>query len=124
MKIYLETQAKLYVQQQILSGHYDLVWSYILQYENMQNPHIAQKYEIAKWKNLAKYTIKASTEIVFRAKRYQLHGLHAKDALHCACAVEAKADFLITTDRQLISRANSMTEIHVINPLKFVEEVL
>ena len=30
MKISLETQAKLYVQDQIKKGNYDLVWSYVL----------------------------------------------------------------------------------------------
>lgn len=37
MKIYLETQAKLYVQAKIKDGSYDLVWSYILDYENGRN---------------------------------------------------------------------------------------
>ena len=31
--IFLETQAKLGIQENILSGKYQLVWSYILQYE-------------------------------------------------------------------------------------------
>ena len=34
MKIHLETQAKLYIQAKIKEGIYDLVWSYILDYEN------------------------------------------------------------------------------------------
>ena len=34
LKIHLETQAKLYIQQKIKDGQYDLVWSYILEYEN------------------------------------------------------------------------------------------
>ena len=33
MKIHLETQAKLYIQAKIKEGAYDLVWSYILDYE-------------------------------------------------------------------------------------------
>ena len=38
LKIHLETQAKLYIQAQIKQGIYDLVWSYILEYENQMNP--------------------------------------------------------------------------------------
>lgn len=34
LKIHLETQAKLYIQAKIKEGVYDLVWSYILDYEN------------------------------------------------------------------------------------------
>ncbi len=100
-RIYLETQAKLYVQEQILSGQHSLVWSYILQFENDQNPHIAHKHEIAKWKNLSKHWISASDDIIVNAKHYQTLGLHVKDALHCACAVKANADFFLTTDKQL-----------------------
>ncbi len=34
IKINLEAQAKLYIQAKIREGAYDLVWSYILDYEN------------------------------------------------------------------------------------------
>jgi hypothetical protein len=33
LKIWLETQSKLYIQQDILIGKYDLAWSYVLDYE-------------------------------------------------------------------------------------------
>lgn len=123
-RIYLETQAKLYVQEQILAGQHDLIWSYILQFENDQNPRIAHKHEIAKWKNLAKYLIGASDDIVANAKHYQTFGLRVKDALHCACAVKASADYFLTTDKQLIKQASSITELNVINPLHFIEQEL
>ena len=38
VKIRLETEAKLFIQQEILAGKYELVWSYILEYENELNP--------------------------------------------------------------------------------------
>ena len=34
LRIKLETEAKLYIQQGILNGLFELVWSYILEYEN------------------------------------------------------------------------------------------
>ena len=37
LKIKLETEAKLFIQQGIITGTYELVWSYILEYENRQN---------------------------------------------------------------------------------------
>lgn len=120
-RINLETQAKLYVQEKILDKQHGLIWSYILQFENDQNPHIAHKYEIAKWKKLAKVLVSPSDEIVANAKSYQAFGLRAKDALHCACAVAAKADFFLTTDKQLINRASAIAGINVINPLRFIE---
>ena len=38
IRISLETQAKLYVQEEIKKGNIQLVWSYILDYENFFNP--------------------------------------------------------------------------------------
>lgn len=120
--IYLETQAKLYIQEKIAGGQHDLVWSYILQFENDQNPHIAHKREIAKWKSLSKHWVLATDDIIANAKQYQTFGLHAKDALHCACAVKANADFFLTTDKQLIKKASAIGGLKVINPLRFIEE--
>lgn len=38
IKILLEAEAKLKVQENIRLGLYELVWSYILDYENEKNP--------------------------------------------------------------------------------------
>ncbi|MEQ1638130.1 MAG: PIN domain protein [Methylococcales bacterium] len=120
--IFLETQAKLFIQDNILTGRYQLVWSYILQYENDQNPYINRKHEIRKWKDHASHFVDASAEITEQAKIYQAIGLHTKDALHCACAVSIGANYFITTDKQLIKIARNITELSVINPLTFIQE--
>ncbi len=120
--VFLETQAKLHIQENILNGNYRLIWSYILQYENDQNPYIIHKHEIRKWKLCASILVSASEGIVDKAKLYQSLGLHAKDALHCACAVSVKADYFVTTDKQLIKAANKLTELKVVNPLTFIQE--
>ncbi len=38
LRILLELEAKLRIQENIRSGSFELVWSYILDYENSQNP--------------------------------------------------------------------------------------
>ncbi len=53
LRVRLETEAKLYVQARIKQGDLQLVWSYILEFENLQNPFQARKQTIAQWKNLA-----------------------------------------------------------------------
>ena len=121
-KIFLETQAKLYIQENILTGKYKLVWSYILQFENDENPYFSHKQEIRKWKSLASELVSASENIITKATEYQAHGLHVKDALHCACAFSVKADYFITTDKQLIKTARKITELNVVNPLTFIQE--
>ena len=37
IRIYLETEAKLYIQEQIRNGEFELVTSYMLEYENGKN---------------------------------------------------------------------------------------
>ena len=46
IKIHLETVAKLHIQNQIKRGFYNLVWSYILDYENKNNPYDDKKFQI------------------------------------------------------------------------------
>jgi len=38
IRIHLETEAKLAIQKKIMDGEFEIVWSYILDYENQQNP--------------------------------------------------------------------------------------
>jgi predicted nucleic acid-binding protein len=121
-KIYFETQAKLYIQENILNGNYKLIWSYILQFENDANPYITHKQEIKKWKVLATELISESESIIHKAKEYQAVGLHVKDALHCACAFSVQADYFITTDKQLIKMAQKVAGLKVVNPLTFIQE--
>jgi hypothetical protein len=46
IKNQLETTAKLYIQNQIREGKYDLVWSYMSDFENERNPNIENKNSI------------------------------------------------------------------------------
>lgn len=39
-KVSMETRAKLHIQEEIRAGKYELVGSYMLQYENSKNPDI------------------------------------------------------------------------------------
>jgi hypothetical protein len=46
IKNQLETTAKLYIQDQIKQGKYELVWSYMSDLENSNNPNIENKNSI------------------------------------------------------------------------------
>lgn len=50
IKILLEAEAKLKIQEAIHSGEYTLVWSYILDYENQKNPFEERRIQISKWR--------------------------------------------------------------------------
>jgi len=122
LKIYLETQAKLAIQEKILAGEYQLIWSYILSYENAQNPNKITKNEISKWKGFSSLQIEESPLIIEYAKNLMKSNISIKDALHVSCAVVAKADYFITTDRKLLNKLTNSKQIRAITPITFIEE--
>ena len=68
LKIRLESEAKLGIQEDIRSGEYELVWSYILDYENRRNPFSERKEQIAKWRGYAKEDVIENEHILLLAK--------------------------------------------------------
>ena len=121
LKIKMETEAKLYIQYAILLGKYELVWSYILEFENNQNPYKERRNAIYDWKKYACLLCVENDNIIAFAETLYKKGIKVKDALHIACAVEANADFFITTDKKLTNTV--IPEIKVINPLMVIDEL-
>lgn len=119
-RIKLETEAKLYIQSAVLDGKLALVWSFMLDYENSANPYPSHREAIAEWKTLAKHYIPVLDNIRERGAIISTNtGIKSKDALHVACAIEAKSDYFITTDRALFKKAQSLPEIKAVNPIDF-----
>ena len=122
IKIQLETQAKLFIQSNIRDGKYDLVWSYMLDYENSKNPFEEKRIAISPWKNMAKIIItEESEELLSFAEHLSEKGIKPFDALHIACAVAAHCDYFITTDRKLLN--TPISEIKITSPVLFINEV-
>ena len=122
IKIHLETQAKLYIQDKIREGVYELVWSYILDYENGKNPYHEKRRAIAPWKKIASSCIEKETEsILLFAETLALKEIKTYDALHIACAVAAGCEYYLTTDKKLLN--TPVQEIRIVNPIIFVSEM-
>ena len=117
--VQLETEAKLFVQQAILQEIFELVWSYMLDYENAANPYQNRKQAISKWKKLAVLDINASDTIVNCGKEIMQKGIKKKDALHIACAMEAECDYFLSTDKKLLKA--TFDKIKEINPIDFIK---
>ena len=47
---YLETEAKLFIQDLVRMRKIDIVWSYVLDFENSANPDVEVRDAISKWK--------------------------------------------------------------------------
>ena len=116
--VHLEAQAKLFVQQAVMQGTFELAWSYILDFENSVNPYQNRKQAIEKWKDIAVLDIDEAVTVVDCANGIMLKGVKKKDALHIACAIEAKCDYFLTTDKKLLR--TSFDSISVINPIDFL----
>ena len=120
--VFLETEAKLFIQGLIHSEKLILVWSFVLDYENNVNPFDERKRSIATWKKLSTIDCNLCDEIADTAYNLLKTGLRQKDASHIACAIYAGADFFITTDKKILNK--SVGSINLINPIDFVRRYL
>ena len=67
LEIKFETEAKIHIQEKIKHGELLLIWSYILEYENANNPFPMRKYTILQWKKIAEYHIFENDQIINRS---------------------------------------------------------
>jgi len=119
--IKLETEAKLAIQHAVVTKQIHLAWSFMLDFENNENPYPDHREAIAEWKNLA--FVQIPTLDTIRQYANQLTatlGIQAKDALHIACSVEAHCNYFITTDKKLLKKSTTLTTIDTINPVNFI----
>jgi predicted nucleic acid-binding protein len=124
LRIRLETEAKLKIQEEIRSGRFELVWSYILDYENNRNPFHERKLRIMKWKTYAIKDVEESRKLIETSKALNQKGFHKLDSLHIACAIVAKCEYFLTTDDQILKRGQLINNIKIIDPIGFIKEML
>nr|VFK79506.1 MAG: hypothetical protein BECKSD772D_GA0070982_105217 [Candidatus Kentron sp. SD] len=123
IRIRLETEAKLYLQEKIKTYEIDLVWSYILDIENDRNPFEEKKSAIAQWKRRAYVDIEETESLIETANRLVKTGIRAKDALHVAATIAGKADAFVTTDDKLLGKLANNGEIRAVNPIELAGEI-
>ena len=122
IRIKIETDAKLYIQELIKNKRIELVWSYILEYENSCNPFEERKDQILKWKKYSSYKILENENIIKNAENIFKLNIKSKDSLHIACAIESKCDYFITTDDFLLKKSDEITLVKIVSPPLFVEK--
>ena len=120
IRIRLETEAKLYIQEKIINREIELAWSYIINYENRFNPFEERRETIDKWKSRSIIDIGETTDVIDNAQLIQRLGVKSKDALHVACAIEAKCDYFFSTDDILLKKLSEFDKINALNPLSFL----
>jgi predicted nucleic acid-binding protein len=123
MKVYFETEAKLYIQEQIKLGKFQLVWSYILDFENYQNQDMNKRELISDWINFSVEDIEENEDIIKSSNELKKIGFDFYDSLHLACAIYAKCEYFMTTDNKILKKRDQINSIKVINPIDFIREL-
>ena len=121
LRIALETQAKLYIQQLIRYSELELATSYMLLYEVGQNPFIIRQFLIEDFLN--QYSSihigpEYASKIQCEAQSVISTGIKPKDAYHVMCAIEADCRFFLSTDDRLLKFQTN--KLQLMNPVDFV----
>jgi len=120
LKIHLEAEAKLFIQNQVLNKTFELAWSFMMDYEISSNPFYDRRIAFLNWKNIAVIDIDPTTEILINGKNLSQKNIKRKDALHIACAIKADCEYFFTTDSGILNK--NISEIKLINPLEFIRQ--
>ena len=124
MRIHLETQAKLHIQDMIRQKQIELVTSYVLDFENSNNRSIQKKIAIEKFmKEYATLYVSNQNEEDIRktADSIMRTGVKEKDAYHVACAIIAECNYFITTDDRLLKYQSE--RIKLVTPGEFIRRM-
>ncbi|MGJ8656561.1 MAG: PIN domain protein [Akkermansiaceae bacterium] len=119
VRILLETEAKLVVQERIREGSLEFAWSFMMDFENEANPFEERRNSISIWKHLVSTDVSESESVIERAESITKHGIKPKDAGHLACAIEAHCDVFLSTDKGILNKANLISELAIINPVDY-----
>lgn len=123
LRIKLESEAKLKIQEEIRAGRLEMVWSYIIDYENSKNPFAERKKQIVVWKKYAIVDIQENPEIIEKANSLSRKGMRKMDSLHIACAIYSQCDYFLTTDDKVLKKSGIIEEINIVDPFGFIKEV-
>ena len=124
MRIHLETQAKLHIQDMIRKKQIELVTSYVLDFENSNNRSIQKRMAIEKFmKDYATLYVsnKHSDKFAEIADSIMETGVKEKDAYHVACALMAECDYFVTTDDRLLKYQSE--KIKLVTPGEFIRRM-
>ncbi len=108
--VWLELQAH------VGTGQVELIWSYVLDYENAQNPFAERRESIARWRSLAVHRVQETEATRLLARQLVDAGIKPYDALHVACAVAGEATLFVSTDDALLKRLKASSSIKAALP--------
>ena len=120
LAVRLEAEAKLSIQEAIRAHQISLVWSYIIDFENSENPFPERRHSISPWRELSCLNISETPQLIEKSIQFTQLNIKAKDALHLACAVEGLCDIFLTTDHGILKKSRHITDLAVMNPIDYI----
>lgn len=124
LRISLETQAKLFIQEQIIIGRVELISSYVLSAENSMNKISSKRKAIKRFldENAKGYIgVSHKREVEKKAEEIMRTGIKFVDACHVACALLGRCNYFLSTDDRLLKYRS--IDIKILNPLDFLREM-
>lgn len=124
-RIALETNAFVYLLDQIENAKYKVLNSEILRYENSRDPDVDRREKVRSFLRLSKEYAKIDEKVISRAEYLRELKFGDLDALHLAVAEEAIADYFLTCDDGIVKNAErhkGKLKVNIMSLLKFVAE--
>ena len=128
LRIRLETAAIEGIFEFAEAGTFELVWSFMLDYENSLSPHEDRKEWVELSSRLCSHKISPSPRILALARGLAKSvKIKPRGALHLACAETGEADYFVTCDDHLIRmfqrrRQTAKFRMRAINPVEFIRK--
>ncbi len=122
----METEAIMSILQMCRLNDVIIVGSEILEIEISQIKDDNKRQKVSELYRVSALSVKFTPSIQFRAEQIRTNSkIRLFDSLHIAVAETAGVKVLLTTDDKLIKMASCLDlRLKVINPLKFVWEVM
>jgi len=123
-KIRIESDAVLAILSKCTIGEWVLLSSDVLDSEISKTPDEWKKLKVIELYSIAREKIEINDAIIEKALLFEKNGLKAFDSLHLASANYSSADIFLTTDKDLLRKAEGLElNINTENPLNWFMEV-
>ena len=126
-RIHLEAEAILSILNHSRTSGWSVIGSDAIDFEILKMPDNDKRLMVQILSTIFDTHVKVDAGLERRAVELKRTGLKAMDALHVACAEKGKADILLTTDDNFLSKTLKIQrtlKVKVENPLRWVMEVL